>query len=195
MWPWGHLAVAYLCYVASLRLRGRTEQTPRALLAVGVGSQFPDLIDKPLAWSVGLLPSGRSFAHSLLTAAVVVGAAYWLSRRAGREEVSVAFGVAYVSHLFADLTPETVLGVLRGDLTQLKWTTYLLWPALPAPPYPNDSSFMQHFVAFAIEPYVAVQFALLGVAIVVWLLSGAPGARELRREVRTHLGREAGERG
>ena len=56
MWPWGHLAVAYLCYVLSIKLRGDGEQTLLTLVAVAVGSQFPDLIDKPFAWSVAILP-------------------------------------------------------------------------------------------------------------------------------------------
>jgi hypothetical protein len=58
MWPWGHLAVGYLCYVAYLKLYDNDRQTLYPVLAVGFGSQFPDFIDKPLAWSVLVLPSG-----------------------------------------------------------------------------------------------------------------------------------------
>jgi membrane-bound metal-dependent hydrolase YbcI (DUF457 family) len=191
MWPWGHLAVGYLCYAASIELRGDGEQTPLALLAVAFGSQFPDLVDKPLAWGVAVLPSGRSFAHSLLTAAFVLGAAYRLGRRLDRTEAVAAFGVGYVSHSLVDLGPSVVFGLLRGDSTQLQWTTYLLWPALPSPPYPNDSSFLAHFAAFAFEPYVLVQFGLLGFAALVWLYSGQPGSEVLGRGVRRRLRRRA----
>lgn len=170
MWPWGHLAVGYLCYVAFVRLRGKGRQTPLALFAVGVGSQFPDIVDKPLAWSFAVLPSGRSLAHSLITASVIIGVAYLIGRRLGREEPAVAFGVGYLSHSLSDLGPDVILGLLRGDAEQLRWTTYLVWPLLPSPPYPHDGSFIEHLVAFDFGPYVIVQFALVGVALLVWFL-------------------------
>lgn len=191
MWPWGHLAVGYLCYVAVTRARDGSEQMPLALVALAVGSQFPDLIDKPLAWSLAVLPSGRSLAHSLLVAAVVLGVAYRMVRRRSREEVVAAFGVGWVAHSLADLGPEVVSGLLRGDLEQLTWTTYLLWPVLPSPPYPMDSSFAEHFAAFAFEPYVLAQFGLLGVATAVWMWTGAVGVGVVREGVEERLKRGA----
>lgn len=187
MWPWGHLAVGYLCYVFSIRVRGRGEQTLFTLLAVTFGSQFPDLIDKPLAWSFALLPSGRSLAHSLLTAAVVIGIAYWVGRRVHRVEPVVAFGIGYLSHSLVDLGPEVVGGLLQGDLGQLQWTTYLLWPLLASPPYPNDSSFLAHFTAFSFDPYVIAQFILVGVALGVWVGTGMPGVTAVRKRVYPRL--------
>ena len=180
MWPWGHFAVAYLCYVSVMRLRNHEGQTVGALVAVAVGSQFPDLIDKPLAWSFGVVPSGRSFAHSLLTAALVLAVGYGLAARFDRSDILVAFGIGYLSHLITDLGPDTVVGLLQGDLSQLTWTTYLLWPLLPAPPYLNDSSFGEHFAGLAFEPYMIVQFLLFGAALLVWFRSGAPGSTDLR---------------
>ena len=63
MWPWGHLGVAYLLY--SLYSRGRFRRPPRPepTLAVVFGSQFADLVDKPLAWGLG--PPRRSNARTL----------------------------------------------------------------------------------------------------------------------------------
>lgn len=171
MWPWGHLAVGYLCYVSSIKFRGKGEQTPLTLFALAIGTQFPDLIDKPLAWSFSILPSGRSLAHSLLTAVVVVSIGYWIGQRLSREESVIAFAVGYVSHSLVDLGPDVVGGLLVGDLSQLKWTTYLLWPLLPSPPYPNDSSFMEHFAGFLFDPYLVAQFVLAGIAIGVWIVS------------------------
>jgi hypothetical protein len=44
----------------------------RALsFAVFVGSQFPDLVDKPLAQELVVIPSGRVFVHSLLFAVLI----------------------------------------------------------------------------------------------------------------------------
>ncbi|PSP54560.1 metal-dependent hydrolase [Halobacteriales archaeon QS_1_67_19] len=190
MWPWGHLAVGYLAYVAALHVRGRGEQTLWTLVAVAFGTQFPDLIDKPLAWSLTVLPSGRSLAHSLITATVVIWLAYLIAERVDSTEVAVAFGIGYVSHSLADLGPEVVIGLLQGDLGQLKWTTYLLWPVLPSPPYPQDHSFMEHFAALALEPYVTAQFVLFGIAIAVWIRSGTPGLTTVRRNFRSVIDRD-----
>jgi hypothetical protein len=180
MWPWGHLAVGYLCYVVSLRVRGTGERTLTALAAVAVGTQFPDLVDKPLAWTFAILPSGRSLAHSLITATLVLGVLYWVAKRRGSgEEETVAFGVGYVSHSLADLGPDVVFGLLRGDWSQLEWTTYLLWPLLPSPPYPRDDSFLEHFADFTLSPYVLFQFVLLGLVVGVgvweWRWAGRRG--------------------
>lgn len=181
MWPWGHLAVGYLCYVAVLRIRGRGEQTLATLFAVVLGTQFPDLVDKPLAWTFAVLPSGRSFAHSLLIAGLLLAGLAVVGKRRDRLPAVGAFAVGYLSHIVTDLGPSVVLGLLNGDWSQLEWTTYLLWPVLPAPPYPHDSSFIEHFVAFELSTYVAAQFLLLGIAGGVWIAHGQPGAAQLRR--------------
>jgi hypothetical protein len=190
MWPWGHLAVGYLCYVTMITVRGKSEQTLGTLLAVAFGTQFPDLIDKPLAWSVALLPSGRSLAHSLLTATVIIWVTYLVGRRFNRPDVAGAFGVGYLSHSLVDLGPGVVSGLLRGDLSQLEWTTYLLWPLLPSPPYPHDTSFHEHFLGFALDPYMIAQFVLFGIAIIVWIRSGTPGLTAVRRGVHARLIRD-----
>ncbi|MFC6723350.1 metal-dependent hydrolase [Halobium palmae] len=193
MWPWGHLAVAYLSYVGWTTRRSDRRQTPSGVLAVAFGSQFPDLIDKPLAWSLALLPSGRSLGHSLLTAAVVIAIVYWLGRRVDLADAPIAFAIGYLTHVLVDLHPETIWGLVRGDASQLVWASYLLWPALPAPPYQNDSSFLVHILALRPDPYVVVQFALFGVAVAVWIASGTPGAGAVRRRVRRRLVGESSE--
>ncbi|MFB6235803.1 MAG: metal-dependent hydrolase [Halopenitus sp.] len=181
MWPWGHLAVGYLCFVAVTILRRGDRRSVPCLVAVAVGTQLPDLVDKPLAWSMSLLPSGRSLAHSLLLAALVIVLVSRVATTNDREMVTLPFAIGYLSHLLSDLGPEVVLGLLRGDLTQLQWVTYLLWPVLSSPPYPNDTSFIQHFLAFELSSYVAFQFVLFGAAIAVWIGDGAPGVAETRR--------------
>ena len=41
------------------------------MLALAIGTQLPDLIDKPLTYQFAVLPSGRSLGHSLFFAAVL----------------------------------------------------------------------------------------------------------------------------
>lgn len=175
MWPWGHLAVAYLCYVAWTWTERSRKQDGLAIVAVGIGSQFPDLVDKPLAWTFAVLPSGRSLAHSLFTATIIIWVVVWASRRVNRRYAGIAFGIGYLSHVFSDLGPDVISGLLVGDFSQLQWTTYLVWPLLGTPPYSNDASFLAHFAAFRVDPYVSAQFLLLGFAAVVWYGSGSPG--------------------
>jgi hypothetical protein len=83
-------------------------------------------VDTPLAWTLAVVPSGRSPAHSLLTAAVLL----WVLARVldGRQSVVFAFGLGYV---LSDIGPELFVGLVGGKVGQLDWPTYLLWPMLP----------------------------------------------------------------
>jgi hypothetical protein len=71
MLPLGHLSVAYLCYVGYAAVQSRRLPTRWTLLPVALGSQFPDVIDKPLSYWA-LIPSGRSLAHSVFTCGRIV---------------------------------------------------------------------------------------------------------------------------
>jgi hypothetical protein len=153
MWPWGHAAVGYLVY-AVVRRAGGEEWPPddATAIALAVGTQLPDLVDKPLAWSFGVLPSGRSLAHSLLVGGLLVAVVVALARRYGRHERAGAFAVGYYAHLFGDaLGPLTSLDV--------EFLTFLAWPVLAPPPYENDSSFAEHLAALtelSVGPRTAV---------------------------------------
>lgn len=109
---------------------GRYRRLPRghtvfiALLA----TQLPDLIDKPLAWTFGVLPSGRMFAHSLVISLPVLSLGCLLAARRGWGRSAVVFVLAYLSHIV-------------GDFYQILWqgSSYyffpnLFWPLLAANP-------------------------------------------------------------
>lgn len=181
MWPWGHLAVAYLVYVVYTRLDPTRRQTAATLTALAAGSQFPDLIDKPLAWTFGVLPSGRSLAHSLFTLLVLALVLHRLAVRYRRTDLSTAFALGAFTHTLTDMSPTAVAGLLSGDLTQLQWLRFLVWPLRPPPPYANDTSFVEQFASLSVEPYVLFQFGLFGLAAAVWLAHGAPGLRSVTR--------------
>lgn len=187
MWPWGHLALAYLTYALYARLDSTRRQTAATLGALAVGSQFPDLVDKPLAWTFGVLPSGRSLAHSLLTIAVVLLVLYRVAAWYRRTEEVTAFGIGAVVHALSDLPPTLPGSLLAGDLTQLQWARFLAWPLLPSPPYANDASFTQQFSTLSFDPYVQFQFALLALAVLVWLAEGAPGFASVTRRGKAAL--------
>ncbi|WP_246998694.1 metal-dependent hydrolase [Halosolutus gelatinilyticus] len=184
MWPWGHLAVAYLCYAVWTHVR--FDRPPRALpaIALAIGSQTPDLVDKPLAWTFGVLPGGRTLAHSLFVATLVVSASYAIGVRFDRREIAGAFGLGYYSHLLADLPPD----VLTGDVSG---AAYLLWPILEQPPEEPVSGLLDAiFNYYAMGPYQVFQLVLFAVAAAVWYVDGRPGVGYVRASI-DRLGRLA----
>ncbi|OAQ52652.1 metal-dependent hydrolase [Natrinema mahii] len=169
MWPWGHLAVAYLLYTAVVHRR--SGRPPRALpaIALAIGSQMPDLIDKPLAWNVGLLPGGRTLSHSVFALAALVVAVLVVATRLRRRPLGVGFLVGYGSHLLADVPP----AVLGGDVSG---ATYLLWPVLEPPPEEPVAGILDAFLNYyQLGAFEWVQFGLFAVAALVWYRDGMPG--------------------
>lgn len=173
MWPWGHLAVGYVLYAAFVRLRYGRSPAGTPTLVLAFGTQFPDLVDKPLAWTVRVLPSGRSFAHSLLTALVVITVTRWYCRRHGYDGIATAFAIGYLSHLFADAIGPLVAG-------EYVYLSFLGWPLLPPPPYGAEGGFLEHFRNFELTSRSALEIALAGATVTLWLRDGAPGLATLR---------------
>lgn len=180
MWPWEHLAVGYLVYSAYSRRRWGRPPTTRAAVVVAVAAVFPDLVDKPLAWWLGVLPGGRSLAHSLLVAGPVVLAVLAVGRRLDERPASVAFAVGFLSHLAGDVVyPLVVRGELRAG--------FLFWPVVPVEDgdatsaLPHLQDLAGAFLEFLATPrgtlYLLGDVVLLGLAVFVWVLDGTPGVR------------------
>lgn len=182
MWPWEHLAVGYLLYSACCRLGWRRPPATRGTLVVGVASLLPDLVDKPLAWWLGVLPAGKSLAHSLLAFLPLAAFAVLLGVRAGSHRGSLAFVVGYASHLAGDVAyPLALRGELRAE--------FLLWPVLPVgggteQVLPHLRELLGAFIAFLATPrgtaYLAGELGLLAVTLAVWLFDGTPVLSALR---------------
>lgn len=180
MWPWEHLAVAYLAYSGAVRLwAGRSPRDQVAVAALAIGTLFPDLVDKPLAWTFGVLPSGSSFAHSVLVAVPVVVVVVAVTWRRGRPAVGIAFAIGYLLHLPSDaLYASVVLGAT------VEPGSYL-WPLVPAPPTArpgfgaNVAHYFERYVMELTRPgrgrFLAAEILLLASAFGLWLRDGAPG--------------------
>ncbi|GAA0307731.1 metal-dependent hydrolase [Halarchaeum salinum] len=180
MWPWAHLGLAYVAYLV-VRPRAWWRADRLTLGALVVGTQLPDLIDKPLAWVVGVLPSGRSLAHSLVFVLPLLLVVAVVCRRRARREAGFAFGFGVLSHLALD----AVGPFLAGDYGELG---FLLWPLTP-PPYVEPRNLgeliaaalgAQFSRAFAVQLAVG---ALLGAVFCyhVWRAGHVEGARPDRR--------------
>ncbi|MFC7080036.1 metal-dependent hydrolase [Halorussus caseinilyticus] len=178
MWPWEHLAVGYLCYSLSVRALGRTAPRAWPVVAVALGTQFPDLVDKPLAWTFGVLPSGHSLAHSLFAALPAAALAVTLAWALGRPRVGAAFAFGYLSHLPGDVFyPVLVGGVPNYD--------FLFWPVVPASASETSVGFAEmvrtlfaryvsELAGGEVSAYVAVELGLLASVVLLWVADGAP---------------------
>jgi hypothetical protein len=171
MWPWAHAALGYLWY--TLYLRGRNAGVPAgwSVVALGIGTQFPDLVDKPLAWYLSVLPYGRTLAHSLFVAVPVTLLVSWLARRRAHRLVGVAFGVGYLSHLFGDSF---------HALVTLTWSDlgFLVWP-LVAPPETEVVGLLAHLRDIEGSPFFLFGLLLTGSMLLLWHHHGHPGLTEL----------------
>jgi len=173
MWPWGHLAVAYLLASAAVRTRFDRPISGEPVLWLALGSQLPDLVDKPFGWYLGVLPAGRSLAHSLLFAVPVAVLALALARRYDRRESGVVFGIGVLSHLLGDALP----ALWEPDAT----ARFLLWPVLSVPSYEGAPSILALFRSSLADPVFVVELLLVAVAAAVWYRDGSPGVGTLVR--------------
>lgn len=174
MWPWGHLAAGYLLYSIGYRIHSGRPPDGFAAIALAVGTQFPDLVDKPLAWTFGVLPNGRSLTHSLLVAALIITVLEVVLRRRNDGSIASAFGVGYVSHLLGDaLQP-----ALAGEYNAMG---FLVWPFGPQIVYSTEPSFSAHIGELALTPSLVFELALGGLVFLLWLYDGAPGIGVVKR--------------
>jgi hypothetical protein len=183
MWPWEHLAVGYLCYSLAIHLFARRSPRGWPVVALAVGTQFPDLVDKPLAWTLAVLPAGHSLAHSLFVALPVSTLAVTAAWSLDRRQVGVAFAFGYLSHLPADV----FYPVLLGGAPKVG---FLFWPVVPAVEPQTSVGFVEIvrllFTRYVAElrsgrlaTYLAIEIGLMASVFVLWILDGMPPLRSL----------------
>jgi membrane-bound metal-dependent hydrolase YbcI (DUF457 family) len=178
--PWGHFAVGYLLYSLGHReSRGVPPEGPAAI-ALAVGTQGPDLIDKPLAWTFGVLPSGRSLGHSLVFFVLLGLVVWWLGRRYGRRTEAGAFLLGYLLHVIVDVLPALIAG---------QWirASSLLWPLVPAYEYPGelDRSILEFLLSLEVTALPLPGLVLSVIALGLWMYDGRPGVRTVLDAVRS----------
>lgn len=178
MWPWEHLAVGYLLYSALTRHRDGEPPTTAAAFAVAFGTQFPDLVDKPLAWGLSVFESGVSVAHSVFTATAVSVAVVALARRLDRPRIGTALAVGYLSHLPAD----AVYGMAFDGTIKVR---PFLWPFVDAVPSAGRG-FLDNVAYYAVRflfflttdrgmAFLSLEVLLLTFTAWIWVRDGCPG--------------------
>jgi len=179
VWPWEHLAFGYLLFSPSVRLSAARPPTGVEAAVLAFATQLPDLIDKPLAWWLGVLPSGLSLGHSVFFAVPAAAVVWVVARRADAPGVGAAFGVGYLSHLVGDVA----FNSLDGTVT----VGFLFWPAVSRPPGGGTALLARvaelwgQFRTFLGTPlgrlYLVAEAVLLALALALWVADGAPGIR------------------
>lgn len=171
--PVTHGAVAYLLYVAYAWVRSHRLPARWALIPLAIGSQFPDLVDKPLAYW-GVIPYGRSLAHSVFTLILVCGVVWWVLQSPSlrvsdrlpdhlRRLTPAAFTMGYAAHLLGDAWR----GLFSGDLYSVRFLAYPLF-GVPQSPSDNISPWVRVLELYR-EPAAAMHLELVGAAVVVFV--------------------------
>jgi len=181
--------MGYVAYTVWTRVSdgGPPKETPSLLLALG--TQFPDLVDKPLHLWFGIY-QGRAIAHSLVVLVPLCLVVIVAAHRFGRTETGIAFSLGTLVHLPGDAWPAVVHGSV------LDRAGYLFWPLLPLPTYETDSvgdhfervvadlnELQATFPAGLLESFVTVQLLIAAAVTVLWAYDGFPGPGLLWRTV------------
>jgi hypothetical protein len=128
MQPTHHVLVAVAAVTAYVVLTERRLPTGGVVFPAVFASVLPDVVDKPLAWTFHVIPSGRMLAHSLVVAGVVVACVLVVADRRGFLPHGVAFAWGYLSHLAGDFHPVVQLG------TEYYFFPNMFWPLMAANP-------------------------------------------------------------
>ena len=166
MWPWGHLGLGYLVALPLLK-RVDLDDDYVALAALAVGTQLPDLVDKPLAWTFDVMPYGRAAAHSLLVLGAVAVALGLVSRAV---HVSVPLLAGWATHLVGDVVYPLADGAF-GDVT------FLAWPLLALPEPAGDYGILTYFRRLSLTGETALEVGLFALAAGVFLVRAWRGRR------------------
>jgi len=184
VWPWEHLALGYALYSVVRRVSTGERPGDTDTLVLAVATQIPDVVDKPLAWSLGLLPSGLSLGHSVFLGAPIWVGTLVVARWRNRVDLGQAFVVGYASHLLGDVV---YFLLTNGRLSY----EFLLWPLVSQPATEPTTVLVQlaalvaSFREFLTTPrgqfYLLFEFAFLSGTVLLWTLDGFPGVGILDR--------------
>lgn len=142
MSPLAHVLVALVPVVLYTTLRDWRLPSRWVVSAACLGGMVPDLVDKPLAHVLLLLPNGRVGVHSLPIALPLVAAILMYGWRTRRVRPAAAFGLGVVLHPLGDWHTQLVSGAVPA---------HLLWPfvSVPIQHTPSWSAYVPAWTAFA----------------------------------------------
>jgi len=157
-----------------------------------LGTQLPDLIDKPVALLLGgAFATGRTIGHSILVPVPVLLSLAFVFRDERERLIHVAvFAIGYLVHPFIDASIFLLQGRVTRDIIEI---SFVVWPVvLPADAivaflsqFPTVEGLIaekqlwtaQHLPSgIHIRPYVrASELILVSLATITWLDDDTPG--------------------
>lgn len=191
MMPWEHVIVGYIGYSLLVHAVRRRPPTSPEALVVAFAALFPDLIDKPLAWGLGVFTSGYGIAHSIFLAVPLGLAIGWLAWASGRPWLGGAFAAGHLLHLAGDLASKYIVD---GELVLAR----VLWPVRTTGDG-YETGFLGEFwlnlagygswlvnevVSGNPDPYLYVILAIGLGGTLLWVYDGMPVGRDAVRVVR-----------
>lgn len=198
VFPHGHLAVGYLMVSGVIRVTSGKPPDRKMVVLVVLGTQLPDLIDKPLAVLLGgAVATGRTVGHSVLVSVPVLLCLAFIFRDERRRLVHMAvFAIGYLVHPFVDASIFLVQGTVTQDIIEI---SFVVWPViLPADgivEFLSQFSTVERLITVKprwtakhlpsgghIRPYVrASELVLILLATITWLDDNAPGLDAVKR--------------
>jgi hypothetical protein len=179
MFPWEHLAVGYVFYSVGVRVLDARPPDWVAAAAVLLGSQFPDLVDKPASWLFDVFPTGVSVAHSVFVAVPVAVAVAVFARQLGRTDAGLAFGTSYLLHLPADALYGAILRGRPSEFSVFLWPVDSKETHAPGGFLVNVEHYLSRYPEFFTNAdalrFLGFELLLLGLALALWVLDGTPG--------------------
>lgn len=172
MLPWAHAGVGYLAYSLGLGVLKNKRPNGTSTFVVIFGTQLPDFVDKPLAWTFGILPRGRMFMHSLLFIGLLVVIVSFITWRIDKLEIGAAFGVSILSHPLAD----AMFIFFGGDFSAL---AFLFWPLTTPAVYDGPTGFSL-LIDTGSGEYFWFQTIITILASARWVSDGFPGMKKVQ---------------
>lgn len=189
MWPWGHLAFGYILFTVYHRVRFSIPPSGFVVLSLVFGTQFPDIVDKPLAYWFHVIPEGRLFAHTLTFAVPLSIILFVIGIQTKNREYIQAFIFGWYSHILAD----SWKGLITLNFERL---SFLLWPILEAPDYPSDSltdhlnKLILNLQNVNIDSILSgrsggfiYQLIFFFIVLAIWILEGYPGLKWIIQKI------------
>lgn len=139
-----HALIAVVPVIAYSLFRYRRLPSGMIVLTAVFAGSFADLVDKPLAWTVAVIPSGRMLAHSIVISVpliiIVLTVAYWRHKFV----YGIVFSWGHLTHIPADFYPILYQG------TDYYWFPNIFWPIMSPNPDRNPG-FSDKLPAFGFE--------------------------------------------
>lgn len=178
MWPWEHATFGYLLLSVGRRVTGRDPPVTGSALTLLLGTQIPDLVDKPLSWGLHVFPSGYAIGHSVFVEIPLGVLLLYLGHRRDRYRLAVAFVLGDWSHLLADVfTPLRTGGPPDPGR--------ILWPVVRSAAYGHELGLRRgliylarlwgHLLSLDAPTLVLLYLSIPALTLLLWIADGMPG--------------------